>query len=144
MSHNHDEQLAPFKALFNSPSHRIEQDLATVYHDAIRFRDPFIEVRGLTALEHYFREAYSNVISCTFDFDNPLLQNDQATLPWVMRLRHRRLRGGDEVMVEGISHLQFSDGLVSFHRDYFDAGQLLYENVPILGTAVRWLRRRAA
>lgn len=144
MSHHSDERLVAFRALFNSLTHRMEHDLSQVYDERILFRDPFIEVRGLTALEDYFREAYSNVISCTFDFGVPLQQAEQATQPWLMRLRHRRLRGGEEVLVEGISHLQFVGSRITYHRDYFDAGQLLYENVPLLGTAVRWLRRRAA
>lgn len=144
MSHSNDERLVPFRALFNSLTHRMEHDLSQVYDQTIVFRDPFIEVRGLPSLEQYFRESYSNVISCTFDFGSALQQADQATQPWLMRLRHRRLRGGEEVLVEGISHLQFVEERIAYHRDYFDAGQLLYENVPLLGTAVRWLRRRAA
>ena len=29
-------------------------------------------------------------------------------------------------------------------RDYFDAGNLLYEHLPVLGAAIRWLKRRLA
>ena len=29
-------------------------------------------------------------------------------------------------------------------RDYFDAGALLYQHVPLLGAAIRWLQRRLA
>ncbi len=28
------------------------------------------------------------------------------------------------------------------HRDYFDAGAMLYEHLPVLGRVVSWLKRR--
>ena len=37
-----------------------------------------------------------------------------------------------------------ADGKVERHRDYFDAGALLYQHVPLLGSAIRWLQRRLA
>ena len=43
---------------------------------------------------------------------------------------------------------KFYDELVMWHdkvyrhRDYFDAGALLYEHVPLLGRVIRWLKRR--
>jgi hypothetical protein len=30
------------------------------------------------------------------------------------------------------------------HRDYFDAGALLYQHVPVVGSMIRWLHRRIA
>ncbi|MGA0584669.1 MAG: nuclear transport factor 2 family protein, partial [Castellaniella sp.] len=32
-------------------------------------------------------------------------------------------------------------GLVSFHRDYWDAAEELYEKLPVLGRLMRWLRK---
>jgi hypothetical protein len=33
---------------------------------------------------------------------------------------------------------------VYLHHDYFDAGALLYEHVPILGGVIGWLKGRLA
>jgi len=33
--------------------------------------------------------------------------------------------------------------LVSLHRDYWDAAEELYEQIPVLGGFMRWLKRRA-
>ena len=33
---------------------------------------------------------------------------------------------------------------VHFHQDYFDAGALLYEHLPLMGGAIRWLKGRLA
>lgn len=57
-----------------------------------------------------------------------------------MHLRHKRIKRGREIMVDGISHLRVRDGKVCFHRDYFDAGQLLYENLPLVGRIIRFIK----
>lgn len=142
---SHETDVADrFKALFNSMEADSLPDLGSVYGSAVHFQDPFTEVHGLDALEHYFRGAYSNVLHCRFEFGPGIGSAEQQALPWVMNLRHKRLNGGQLVLVNGISHITIQGERVVFHRDYFDAGQLLYENVPVLGSAVRLLRRYAA
>ena len=132
-----------FKALFNELDKGNLNKLQAVYSEGIRFQDPFGRVTGLDELTHYFAGAYKNVISCRFEFEPAVANGASVALPWVMKLRHRRIRGGREISVDGISHLEIEDGRVSFHRDYFDAGQLLYENLPALGRVVRWIKGQA-
>lgn len=143
MTYNPDA-LTPFRALFNSMNGADEPDLFGVYTPQVRFQDPFVELIGRDGLARYLASTYTNVIHCRFDFRPALHNADQACLAWTMHLQHRRLRNGQEVVVDGISLLRFDGPLIAEHRDYFDAGQLLYENVPLLGNAVRWLRRRVA
>lgn len=107
------------------------------------FQDPFATVRGADAIGEYLTNAYLNVIDCRFDFGPPVIDGVRMCQPWIMQVRHRRLKGGQPLRVDGNSVLQWDGELLVFHRDYFDAGQLLYENVPVLGSAVRWLRRHA-
>ncbi|MGF2734861.1 nuclear transport factor 2 family protein [Marinobacter sp. DUT-1] len=132
-----------FKALFNELDKGNLNKLQAVYSEDIRFQDPFNQVAGLDELTHYFAGAYKNVISCRFEFEPAVATGASVALPWVMKLRHKRIRGGREISVDGISHLEIEDGRVSFHRDYFDAGQLLYENLPALGRIVRWIKGQA-
>lgn len=135
--------LDRFCKLFNELDKGNLQRLQEVYSEDIRFQDPFGQVEGLDALTRYFAGAYGNVISCGFRFDEPVIQQVHCTIPWVMELRHRRLRKGQLVQVDGISHLEIRDGRVCYHRDYFDAGQLVYENLPILGGLIRRIREHA-
>lgn len=145
-SHPPDDRaaVARFKDFFNGIEPGMLPDLTPVYGSDIHFQDPFTEVQGLADLNRYFRNAYSNVLHCRFDFGANVGSGDQQALPWVMSLRHRKLAGGQLVRVDGMSHIAISEDRIIFHRDYFDAGQLLYENVPVLGSAVRLLRRYAA
>jgi hypothetical protein len=42
-----------------------------------------------------------------------------------------------------VSHLELAaDARVIYHRDYWDAAEELYENVPLLGGFMRWLKHR--
>lgn len=133
-----------FTQLFNRMSSDHIGDLGDVYHNDIRFTDPFTTVTGLPALKRYFESAYGNVISCQFEFSQPIENRSEVCLPWVMTLQHRRLKNGKAITVHGISHLLVRKNQIISHRDYFDAGELLYENLPVLGNAVRWLRKHAS
>jgi len=59
-----------------------------------------------------------------------------------MTYRHPRLNGGKDISVQGASRLEFRDGKVIQHRDFFDAGELLYEQVPVLRNVIGLLKRR--
>ena len=133
-----------FQRLFNTLCSGNVSGLEDVYSPGIRFSDPFGSVDGLNHLQHYFDKVYSNVTACRFQFGDVLISDNNACVEWVMHLRHPKLRRGRELTVHGISRLTISEGRVSYHRDYFDAGEMLYENLPVLGSAVRWVRSFAS
>ncbi len=137
--------LNRFFELFNEMGAGQPGNLADVYSEHASFTDPFVSLQGFHALTAYFTGAYENVIECRFRFDEAVIgSTDNVCIPWVMELRHKRIRRGGMIEVDGISHLLIEDDRIVSHRDYFDAGQLLYEHLPVLGTAVRWLRKHAA
>lgn len=133
-----------FQRLFNALSAGNVAGLDDVYSPCVRFSDPFGNVEGLDQLQRYFDKVYANVRSCHFEFHEVLISGNDACLTWVMHLRHPRLRRGQEVTVHGLSRLTIVEGRVQFHRDYFDAGELLYENLPVLGALIRRIRNHAS
>lgn len=137
------ETLGRFRQLFNNLCAGNMAELGSVYSDNVRFTDPFTTVRGIDELTEYFTGAYANVISCGFDFGDPVINGEDVCIPWVMHLQHKRILKGKAVKVDGISQLVIREGRVLSHRDYFDAGQLLYENLPIMGGVIRWIRNQA-
>ncbi len=112
-----------------------------LYTEDVLFEDPFHTIRGRAALCNYFTHMYDGVIRCAFTFDREVTQGDTAALTWNMDLQHRRLRGGRPIQVVGASLLRFDDKVRS-HRDFFDAGAMLYEWVPVIGTVVRSIKAR--
>ncbi len=120
------------------------QRLGQLYSDDVLFRDPLHEVRGLPALQRYFAEMYANVGRLDFDFHSfDQVCDGEGYLRWTMHFRHPRLRGGALINVDGCSHLLWRDKVYQ-HRDYFDAGAMLYEHLPVMGGVIAWLKRRLA
>ena len=133
-----------FKRLFNTLGADNIAGLEDVYSPDIRFIDPFGAVDGLDDLRVYFEKVYSNVTACRFEFGDVLISDNNACVEWTMHLSHPRLRRGRKLTVQGVSRLTISEDRVQFHRDYFDAGELLYENLPVLGSAIRLVRSFAS
>lgn len=116
----------------------------TVYAPDAYFKDPFNEVRGIEAIRRIFSHMFLQVDSPRFVVKDVVCEADQALLTWDFHFRMRRFSRAPQV-IHGASHLRFdSDGRVSFHRDYWDAAEELYEKLPLLGGLMRWLKRRAA
>lgn len=118
------------------------QRLDELYTQDVFFTDPLHEVQGIGQLRSYFSELYANVSDLRFDFNGfDQVNEGEGYLRWVMSYRHPRLAGGQLIRVEGCSHLLWHDKVYR-HRDYFDAGALLYEHLPLVGRAIAWLKRR--
>lgn len=118
--------------------------LTRIYHFNVVFEDPLHRVTGRSALTEYFEHMYANVTSIEFDITDRFVSGNKAALYWTMTYQHSRLNGGRPIRVLGHSRLEMMDKKVIAHRDYFDLGQLLYEHIPLYGTTVRWLKKKAS
>jgi hypothetical protein len=73
-----------------------------------------------------------------------LVDGAQCFLTWHFVFRFKRFSPEVWQTVRGGSHLQLNaDGLITSHRDYWDAAEELYEKLPAVGSLMRWLKRRA-
>ena len=119
--------------------------LAELYSEDVEFRDPLHEVHGLADLEHYFSELYQNLRELRIDLHGwDTAGEDSGYLRWTLHYRHPRLAGGRPIALRGCSYLRWRQQRVYLHHDYFDAGALLYEHLPVFGGLIRWLKRRLA
>ena len=138
-----DPRVARLVALFESLAPSDLARLSHYYAADARFKDPFNEVQGVAAVRQVFAHMFEALDEPRFIVRDILVQGDQCFLTWDFLFRFRRLARGEQV-VHGGSHLHFdADGLVTRHRDYWDAAEELYEKLPALGALVRWLRRQA-
>lgn len=131
-----------FKTFYRELSPRQLDEMGSIYADGIIFRDPVHEIRGLPALHHYMSELCANLRECRFEYLDQLVGAGSAYIKWHMHFRHPQL-GSQTITVRGMTHIEFHDK-IHFHEDAYDMGQLLYEHLPLLGLATRFLKRRLA
>ena len=142
MSRHDDPRIHRIVTLFESLSPAGLSQLATIYTDDARFKDPFNEVRGLPAIRAIFEHMFASLDTPRFIIHEVVVQGGQCFLTWDFVFRLRRA-GSDEIAVRGGSHLKLAeDGRIQVHRDYWDVAEELYEKLPLLGTLMRWLKRR--
>ncbi len=136
--------LERVRAFFESITPESAARIDEIYAPDAYFKDPFNEVRGAAAIRRIFEHMFVQVREPRFVVRDVVAQGAEAFLTWDFRFRIPRL-GGREQVVHGASHLKFGpDGRIQFHRDYWDVAEELYEKLPLLGTLMRWLKRRAA
>ena len=135
------EKLATF---FEALSPQSVSQLHTLYDAQARFKDPFNEVQGLPEIERIFRHMYVALDQPHFVVTGQVVDGTQAFLTWEFRFRFKRFDTTTLQAVRGASHVVFNEqGLVTMHRDYWDAAEELYEKLPVLGGVMRWLKKRA-
>jgi hypothetical protein len=118
--------------------------LASIYHEEVTFIDPIHQVEGFNNLYDYFKNVYENLSQCDFVINNIIVNENEAAIYWNMTYVHSKLNHGKEVTVAGSSHIKGHDGKVIYHRDYLDVGAMLYEQIPLLGRLIKWMKSKAA
>jgi hypothetical protein len=131
--------LEMYNSLHADNLHRLRE----VYRRDVRFVDPAHEIDGLDNLVSYFENMYKNVSSIGFTFTEPVFDGTDGYVSWEMTFSHKRLAGGRRLQVDGLTHVRMDgEGMVYFHRDYFDLGAMVYEHVPVLGRIIQTIRKR--
>ncbi|PKF63859.1 transcriptional regulator [Psychromonas sp. psych-6C06] len=135
--------LNDFCQLYQSLNKDNLERLKEVYSDSVVFIDPIHQVNGLDALTTYFANLYENMDYCHFHINRVIEQPGEASIIWRMEYAHHKIKKGQRIVVDGSSHLQFSEK-IDCHRDYLDLGQMLYEHLPMIGPVIKAVKKRAS
>lgn len=133
-----------FTDFYQNVNNESLKQLGQIYAEQILFVDPVVEHQGLVALDTYFKNLMENTTSCHCDIQNIVTQKDKHMVTWEMNFTHPKLNSGRNVQVQGVTELRTSEDRIVYHRDYYDMGQMIYEQVPLLKNVVNSLKRRLA
>jgi steroid Delta-isomerase len=118
--------------------------LPQIYTADVAFKDPFNEVQGIDAVRGIFEHMFVQVHQPRFEVVDAVAQNDAVFVVWDFRFGLGS-GGARRESLRGASHLRFdAAGLVTYHRDYWDPAEGLYEKLPYVGALFRAVRRRAS
>ena len=117
--------------------------LGQYYAADARFKDPFNDVRGVPAIARIFQHMFDSLDQPRFVVTQQLQQGSDAFLSWDFTFRFKNFRRDQLQCIQGATHLKLDHaGLVTLHRDYWDAAEELYEKLPLVGGLMRWLKAR--
>lgn len=136
------EVIHRFEQFYENLSLSSIENLGDIYHSEIVFMDPVSNHQGLHNVKQYFTKLLENTTHCNCKIQATMGMNNQFSVTWKMRYGHPKLNSGREIIVDGITHLKHQDDRIILHRDYFDMGQMIYEQVPILGFVVKRIKNR--
>lgn len=139
------EAIAAFKDLWSEfTAARLRGNVTAVYAENAYFRDTFVELHTAQGLEDYLVRSAEATRYCTFDIKHVATENGNYYFRWIMELQLERYAHRPPNISKGMSHVRFNpEGQIIFHVDYWDAGNL-YEQFPVTGPSIRWVKRRLA
>jgi len=117
-------------------------DFGFYYAEDAYFKDPFNEVNRIEDIREIFARMFRKVMDPRFVISERVGDADGLFLVWNMNFRMKSCKPQKRLVIRGVSHLRMrDDGKVTYHRDYWDTGEELYAKLPLIGGAVRFLRR---
>lgn len=131
-------QLTRLVTWFEQLSPESLEQIGDFYHATCYFKDPFNEFEDRNALKQVFVRMFAQLQQPRFVIVDTVRQDQVVFLVWQFHflLRQRAF------VIKGSSHLKFDEqGLVTFHRDYWDAAEELYEKLPLIGFVLRQLKK---
>ncbi len=135
-----DDVIATYQAFFENLTDERVEDFRNLAADEVRYRDPLMDSRGIDAVVSSMHKWFQDMDGIQFR----MMKHAQTDLVlfqhWVMTFRIRKLPKRLWEL-EGVSRVTFDTaGKVVDQIDYWDTAPM-FESVPVLGRAVRLIKR---
>jgi steroid Delta-isomerase len=138
-------RLQRLAAFYETITEQSLSEIRSLYASDAYFKDPFNEVNDIAAIEKIFAHMFVASHNPRFVVLSKIENGDEAFLVWEFRFRIKRYKPDVEQIIRGASHLRFdANDRVMFHRDYWDAAEEFYEKLPLIGSIVRFVKRRVS
>lgn len=139
MSLHYSDPLAAITGFLNGLSTEKLDTLGDVYSPGVEFNNPLQQFRGIAALRKAYERVFQQFDKLTVTVNDSHGDERTGFLQWTTTYQVRgRSRG-----IMGASYLKFAqDGRVAVQQDYWDASFPVYGEFPLVGWAMRVIRRR--
>lgn len=113
----------------------------SVYAPQGYLNDTLVGIDGADRIEAYFAHTIERARLLKVEFLERAPAGTDWYVRWRMTVAADGLNGGKEVVTYGVTQFRFdADGRVLIHKDFWDSGTGLYEQLPVIGGAVRRVR----
>lgn len=119
----------------------VREQTASVYAPDCYLNDTLVGIDGANAVEAYFGHTIERATLLTVDFLERAPVGTDWYVRWRMAVAADGLNGGKAVLTYGVTQFRFdASGRVLIHKDFWDAGTGLYEQIPVLGRVIGRVR----
>ncbi|MFT6329939.1 MAG: hypothetical protein ACJAYN_001874 [Bermanella sp.] len=150
------DAIRKFESFYTDLASMKVDELADMYSSDVTFIDPIAAHSGISSVKNYFSKLLQNAKYCTFTIHSidqinsinsqsaPVTDISGYFVTWKMTFTSTRMNKGQAIKVDGITQLKIEHNKIIYHRDYYDLGQMVYENVPLLGRVIKRIKRTLA
>ena len=123
---------------------RCAKQTALVYAPEAYLNDTLVGIDGAARIEAYFSRTMQDTRVLNVRFLDRASSGIDCFVRWEMRVEHDALAGGEPVLSYGVTQFRFDkEGRVLLHKDFWDSGTGLYEQLPVLGRVLGRIRAAA-
>ncbi|HKJ90326.1 MAG TPA: nuclear transport factor 2 family protein [Oceanipulchritudo sp.] len=136
--------LAAFRKFFeNMTPEQVEAEIANVYAGDAWLYDTLALHNGLEEIRPYFIATARRAAAVRVEVLDLLRNGHEFYLKWQMDIDWSSFKSGKTTRSFGMSHLRFNeDGRVILHYDFWDSGHGFFEHLPLIGSAIRAVKRK--
>jgi steroid Delta-isomerase len=138
------ETIAEYQKFFESLTDASVDGFRDLAAPTVRYRDPLMDSRGVDAVLASMHKWFRDMDDIQFHMTKHAADDLVVFQHWTMKFRVKKLPKRLWEL-EGVSKVTFDDSgkKVIDHIDYWDTSPL-FESVPVLGAAVRLIRKLIA
>ncbi|CAA6823466.1 MAG: Unknown protein [uncultured Sulfurovum sp.] len=119
------------------------ESFKTIYDEKVSFKDPFNQVEEIQSVYKIFAHMYENLENPRFVITEYIGKENVAYVKWDFIFTFKGEK--NENSFEGVSRLVMNDeDKVISHTDYWDAAEHIYERMPLIGSLLRFIKRKIA
>jgi hypothetical protein len=137
------EAVRRFAVLYGdlSPAN-VEARVRETYAPEAWFNDTLATKVGIDAIEAYLLRTAREAESVRATIDDVAVSGSDCYVRWTMVIKTSNMRGGLPLTTVGMTQLRFDrEGRIILHQDFWDPGAGIYQHIPALGPAVRFVNR---
>jgi len=121
------ERLLTLFATYHIRREKVLADIDALYAPDVRFVDPFNDVTGKERFLRINENLFKRLAEMRFDDLELVGEEPHFMLSWTATIRGRL---GLEITAPGVTEFRSKNGLVTFHRDHWDALSAIAAAVP--------------
>lgn len=138
---NAERAVARFAALYGNLSEQnVVANVRNAYAPDAWFNDTIATEVGIDAIEKYLLKTARGAEKVEAKITDVAVSGADVYARWTMEIRAKNLAGGQPVITEGLSQLRFDDqGRIVLHQDFWNPSAGIYQHLPLLGPAIRFV-----